>query len=190
MRIILFFLLIIFILHQNTNAQLKYQGGMLFHSGYLKIEHNNYKDYRLCHGLGGQLSFLITDHLRLGSEGYTSSLNYAENSGIYRLGWGGLLLGYQVGSKKLSPVINLTFGGGRVNDMQFVEVNTKDYEIDRIIYHKYTVMIASPSISLEYTFKSKYAAVFKIDYLIPLKSSGNDNFFCGPRFYIGLFFKR
>lgn len=184
--IFLFFLILI----HKLEAGIKYQGGMLIHSGYLKIEHPDNTQNGLCYGFGGQLSFLISEHIRAGSEGYTSYFHYPQNNGIFRLGWGGLMVGYQFSNKKIRPVLHLTFGGGGVNDMQFIEVNAKDDEADRIIYRRYAVMIVVPAISAEYTLNSKFTAVVKIDYIFPLTNSKTINFAAGPRLYMGLLFRR
>ncbi len=184
--IFLFFL----ILTHKLEAKIRYQGGMLIHSGYLSVEHPENKQNGLCYGFGGQLVFLISEHIRAGAEGYTSYFHYPQDNGIFRLGWGGILFGYQFSNKKIRPGLNFTFGGGGVNDMQFIEVDASDYEADRIIYRRFAVMIFAPAISAEYTLKSKFTAVVKIDYLVPLAGSKTSNLTAGPRLYIGLLFSR
>ncbi len=190
MRFILFIITACVFLFQKADANIRYQGGMLIHTGFLMIEHTNNHQNGLCYGFGGQLNFLISDHIRLGSEGYSSYFHYPEDNGIFRLGWGGILLGYQLNKKNLCPVLNLTIGGASVNDMQFIEVNTRDEEPDKIIYRRHSGMVISPAIVMEYKLKSKYTAIMKIDYLIPLTGSKTVLFATGPRLYMGFLFGR
>jgi len=175
---------------QQDEAKIKYRGGMLFHSGYLKTEGPSPSISGACYGIGGQLTFTPRDHFRFGAEGYASYAGYRQQDGIFKLGWGGLLAGYQFNNHKLSPVLALTLGGGKVNDLQFIDVHTGDDEIDQVIYRKYPVMLASPALSAEYALKSKLSVVMKIDYLIPLFSSHQTGFASGPRVYLGIMFNR
>ncbi len=136
------------------------------------------------------MTFTPGRHFRFGTEGYASYFNYPQKEGSFKLGWGGLLLGYQITGKKIHPILSFTLGGGKVNELQFIEVNTGDDEIDRIIYRKYPVMLASPAVSIEYALKSKLTLVMKADYLIPVFTSGERDFASGPRLYIGVLFNR
>ena len=95
---------------------------MLLHTGYLKNTGQTNNLSGACFGIGGQLTFTPRDHFRLGVEGYTSNISYKAQDGYFKLGWGGLLLGYQLGHKRIHAVISFTLGGGKVNDMQFIEV--------------------------------------------------------------------
>ena len=175
---------------RQDGSKMMYRGGMMFHSGYLKTRGPSPAISGACYGIGGQLTFTPRDHFRFGAEGYASYAGHNQHEGSYKLGWGGLLAGYQFNNRKLHPVLGLTLGGGKVNDLQFIDVNTGDDEIDQVIYRKYPVMLASPALSAEYALKSKLTVVMKIDYLIPLFSSHHAGFASGPRVYLGILFNR
>lgn len=175
---------------QQTETKVKFRGGMMLHSGYLKNTRADQPINEACYGIGGQLSYTIGNHFRLGTEGYASNLGYREQDGYYKLGWGGLLLGYQLNDKKIHPVISLTLGGGKIKDMFFIQGNTSDDVIDQVIYRKYPVMLASPSVSVEYSLKSSLTLVMKLDYLMPLFSPHHTDYAYGPRLYLGILFNR
>jgi hypothetical protein len=175
---------------QQTESNVIFRGGMMLHSGYLQNNRSTQTINGACYGIGGQLSYTLDNNFRLGSEGYASNSNYGDQDGYYKLGWGGLLLGYQFNSRKIRPVISLTLGGGKVKDMFIIEGNTSDNANDVVVFRKYPVMLATPAVSVEYAIKERLSLVLKIDYLIPLFSSNYSDFAYGPRLYLGILFNR
>jgi len=188
-------IIIILIVFQNAKPQLpdeqmKFSGGMMCHTGYIQNNRSIQKLSGICYGIGGQMTFSYRSNVRAGLEGYASNFKYRGQEGYYKLGWGGLLLGYQVSDKRLHPVVSLTLGGGKIRDLFFVEGSTSDDEIDRVIYRKYPVMLISPSISAEYSLKSKLTLVMKLDYVLPIFSLHRSDYANGPRLYLGILFNR
>jgi len=167
-----------------------FRGGMFPHIGFLYNQTDNTKIEGFCSGIGGKLVFPVTDNIRVGTEGYVTSYNYKNNDGFYKLGWGGLLIEYQFGKRKLLPVVGVTFGGGGINDLYPVSGSYVDNEPDAAIFKKYSTFIIAPQISFEYSLTAHINLATKIDYLL---YPGNDypTFIArGPRFYLGILFSR
>jgi len=144
----------------------------------------------MCSGIGGQMVFHLSDHFRLGSEGYASKYGYPGNPGFYKLGWGGLLTGYQARYKQFKPMLSLTVGGGKIHDLYHILGEVSDNLQDVSIYRVYSTMLLVPAISLHYALKGKINLAFKVDYTLPLFLDNRDNFAFGPRFYLGVMFSK
>ena len=176
---------------QETEVKKKrFIGGMVVHSGYLENSRSQDNISGVCYGIGGQMAFRFGKHFRLGTEGYASNFSYKNNEGQYKLGWGGLLVGYQLGNKKWKPVLSLTLGGGKVKDMYFVSGNVSDDYTDNVRYRVYSDMLVSPSVGIEYALKSNLSLVMKADYIIPVFSDNYTNYAYGPRIYVGILFNK
>jgi hypothetical protein len=152
--IALFLILFQFAGAQHSGTKVTFRGGMMLHLGYLHNARTVQTIGGTCNGIGGQLSFTLGNNFRLGTEGYASNLGYKEQDGYFKLGWGGLLLAYQFGNRKIHPVIGITLGGGKVKDMYFIQGSVTDEAIDEVIFRKYGVMLASPAVSIEYALKT------------------------------------
>jgi hypothetical protein len=187
--VLIAFLIITPAVGQNKN-NIKFRGGMLLHTGYLKNERNTQAINGNCFGIGGQLSYTFNNHLRFGTEGYASSFGYKEQDGYYKLGWGGILFAYQFAGEKVHPVIGLTIGGGKVKDLFFISGDVSDDFADEVIYRKYNIMLASPAISLEYSLKDRLTLIAKLDFMLPVFSDHYKDFAYGPRLYLGILFNR
>lgn len=164
-------------------------GGMFLHTGYLTNTRTTENIDGLCEGLGGQLSFFVGDNLRIGTEGYASTAKY-KGDGFYKLGWGGLMFGYEFNKWKLIPVISCTIGGGSVKDLYIINANTTDNNPDNVIFRKYSVMLISPSLSFEYPLTSIIHIVTKFDYVLSLSSNNKTDYANGPRAYVGVLFNK
>ena len=192
-----FFLFFFALLLINLHAQdtiyrnVKFRGGMMIHTGYLSNTRADQSISRFGYGIGGQLSYTIGDHFRLGTQGHASNLRYKGQEGSYKLGWGGLLLGYELRSRRLHPVVGVTIGGGHIRDVYFLETAEPDPDGTRtIVYRSYSSMLIAPSLSAEYTLKSNMTLLLKIDYILAVFSEHTEDFASGPRVYLGILFNR
>ena len=175
----------------SSELPIKFRGGMMLHTSYLGNTRTEHPLSGIGYGIGGQLSYAIGDHFRLGTQGHASNLRYKGQEGTYKLGWGGLLIGYQITYGRLHPVVGLTLGGGHIKDMYFLETTNLDPDGTRtIIYRNYSSMLISPSLSAEYTLKSNMTLLLKIDYIFPVFSEHKEDFASGPRLYLGILFNR
>lgn len=175
---------------QDTEKPVLFTGGMYLHTGYLQTNRTAQTINGLCSGIGGQMVFHLSKHFRLGTEGYASNYSYSANPGFYKLGWGGLLAGFQTGSRRIKPMLSLTVGGGKVRDLYLVSGGVDDNLPDQAVYRVYSTMLAVPALSLHYALTRKINLAFKIDYALPVFFDEPENYAFGPRFYIGFLFNK
>lgn len=78
---------------QGAGVVKGFDGGMMLHTGFVKGEFP-----QLAHtvsgmpfGIGGVIRVHLGEHWRVGSEGYVSTLQQANNGSYVKYGWGGLL---------------------------------------------------------------------------------------------------
>jgi hypothetical protein len=178
------------VLGQEKEKPVVFTGGMYLHTGYVKNSGINQEINGMCSGIGGQMVFHLTEHFRLGSEGYASEYGYPGNPGFYKLGWGGLLTGYQARFNRVKPMISLTLGGGKIRDLYHVSGEVTDNIPDISVYRVYSTMLLVPAISLHYALKGKINLALKVDYTLPVFLGHTDNFAFGPRFYLGVMFSK
>ena len=171
-----------------------YSGGMMLHTGYLsggKVNINPRETIELQgapFGLGGLLRFHFGKHLRIGGEGYNSTLHYGKNNSFLALSWGGLLVDspWKV-TDRLTFFGGGTIGGGNVKNIT-VTNNHPILPIEQeALYRKYAVMIADPFIGMEYALNRRMLLITKIDYLVNFTGKQSD-FTTGPRVYLGIIF--
>ncbi len=184
--------LCLFLLRASAQEKenMKYSGGMFLHSGYIENSRQNQKISGFCYGIGGQISFHLSSHFRIGTEGYASNYHYSSGNGYYKLGWGGILFGYEVGDFKWQPVANVTIGGGKVSDLYILNGNIDDAASDEVVYRIYSDMLIAPAVQLEYPLSSLTKLTMKVDYIIPLFSDHYIDYAYGPRLYLGVLFSR
>jgi len=184
---------IVFLFIQTAFSQEKmehFRGGMLLHAGYLSNNAYPTKINGLCTGIGGKMVFPVWRGVRIGGEGYVSNYTYKESNGFYKLGWGGLLIEYQFSKKRVSPVLGVTFGGGKVSDLFPVSGNYADNEPDVAIFKVYSSFIIAPQVSVEYSLNSHMNLVAKVDYLFYPGIDYPSFVASGPRLSIGFLFSR
>ena len=176
------------IVQAGNDSTSLFTGGMLLHSGYIKNNNSSYQVDGLCFGLGGKLAFHIGNHLRLGSEGFSSNINYQNNDGYYKLGYGGLLIEYQFLPKKVTPVLGFAVGAGTIKDLYVLQGSIDDNKSDEVIYKVYSVLLVTPSLSLEYALSEKIKIALRLDYIINLTDEYQNDFASGSRIHLGVLF--
>jgi len=167
-------------LYAQDNNQSKLIGGMYVHSGYL----SNINDFS--YGLGGKISFKLSDCFRIGAEGYGSSSEFKNDGSFYSIGWGGVLGEFLFYNKKKSNfIIGFTVGGAVNKQMDIIKINNEIGVPDMVFWRKESSLILSPFLSFEYAISKKANLSMKCDYLI---SPSNEIFNSGLRVYIGCLF--
>ncbi len=167
-----------------------FKGGMFLHAGYISNTNANPHIDGLCTGIGGKISFRTGNHFRFGTEGYVSTYEYKDSEGFYKLGWGGLLAEYQFLNKKYTPVVGVTFGGGKITDLYPLLGDFKDNVGDIAIYKVFGTMVIAPHVSFEYKITHNINFVVKADYLLYPGLDYPDFVAKGPRLYVGILFSR
>lgn len=179
-----------------------YSGGMMLHSGYIfggksmpQVGGVSVGDVinmsGFPFGLGGAVRFCFGDYLRIGTEGYSTTLNYNKNASYSRVGWGGLLAdcAFRFKDKHLL-FVGLTVGGGSSKNLTLMSDTKSDWEVEEnTSYRKYAFMALDPFLGYEYSLTPKIHLIFKLDYLLNV-SNPQPDFCTGPRVYVGFMFCR
>lgn len=178
-----------------------FSGGMMVHSGYLfggelnivGSDNNPIGSQTIegiPFGIGGAMRFHFGKHLRVGCEGYSSTLNYGETGSYLTIGWGGILADYLWKHNKFSFFAGGTLGGGVVKNTTFFNKVDLDFIAEQEnSFRKYGLMLCTPFVGVEYDLTSKIKLVLKTDYMIDITNQQPD-FVNGVRFYLGFMFSR
>lgn len=140
-------------------------------------------------GIGGAVKVHFGQHLRIGSEGYSTKLSYGVKGSYSHIGWGGVLVdGYwEVG--KWNLFVGGTIGGGGSTNVTL----TNPYHVDEtteenVSFRKYSFMCLCPFVGFEYALTEKVHLTAKVDWLFNVSNPQPD---CpmGPRLYLGFMFR-
>jgi len=171
-----------------------YAGGMMLNSGYLfggKYDLNGASKtiQGVPFGIGGVMKLCFGKHLRVGFEGYTSSLAYDSNKSSVSLGWGGVLADCKWELGKVTLFAGASFGGGRYKHIINTETKDAEYNEDLFLYRSIPVLVGVPFIGIEYAISTRLHLSAKVDTTIYLNKNESD-FVKGPRLYLGFLFCR
>jgi len=208
-KILLFFLLgmpaLLWADMDSTKIFQGCSGGMLLHTGYLFGQNQNApRDAEgvLCSpqgamfGIGGAVRVHLMNHLRIGGEGFVSTMPSTTTdcrqrlqSGSYiRTGWGGVLADAYWRCEKIWPYIGCTLGGGAMRSLYILEGNENDWEEeDRALFHKESFFFLDPYVGLDWCMKEKVHMTFRFDWLVALHHSALVQP-TGPRISVGFMF--
>ena len=175
-------------------------GGMMLHTGYVQSRditfyntdgsvHETLQMKGAPFGIGGAIRAHFGKHLRVGSEGYVSTLVYGKYKSYSSIGWGGLLMDCVWSLKRWTPFIGGTIGGGSVKNVTLLDETPQDFVIEQqsTSYRKYAFMALNPFVGVEYALTAKIHFVFKMDYLLNL-TDWQDDYVNGVRFFVGVMF--
>jgi hypothetical protein len=193
---------------RRSMAYSGYQGGMMFNVGYVESRDFQFQNNsglplgepsRLSGasmGLGGALRVGFGKYLRVGIEGYVSTLKYQPQGSSAKIGWGGLLLDSHWHIKKFTIFTGGVIGGGSYTHITMIDkmgVNSveNDYIVENqyISYRHYPFLAIVPFVGMEYSLTKRISMVAKIDYMLNV-THWADDYAAGPRFFIGFMFGR
>ncbi len=173
--------------HKNKVCQ-GYSGGMMLHAGYLADGSSSpFARSGFTTGIGGAVKIHLWKHLRVGSEGYVSSMKL-DNDGYIESGWGGVLAEWWGHHKRFHPYAGLTLGGGSRKSLHLFEGDSTDWEKEENAVYNITPFFAvAPYIGCEFSLTGRLKLALKLDYLVALhkKEVLNPH---GPRLYFGFIF--
>ena len=159
-----------------------YQGGMMFNVGYVQSREFQFQDNNglplgesnrlsgASMGLGGALRVGFGKYLRVGIEGYVSTLKYHPKGSSAKIGWGGLLLDSHWHIKKFTIFTGGVIGGGSYTHIAMIDkgMNTSknDYIVENqyVSYRHYPFLAIVPFVGMEYSLTKRISVVAKIDY--------------------------
>jgi hypothetical protein len=188
-KLLAFFLLISLIMNAQEHREL-FRGGMFLHTGFVQNQLEFPAVSGMVTGIGGKITFRTGEHIRLGTEGYVSNYGYGENEGQYKLGWGGLLAEYQMNENRITPVLGITLGGGKIHDLYVTAGEYHDNLTDEAIYKVYASFVVTPHFSLEMSLSDHINLVGKVDYVFYPGIKYSSYVAKGPRVYFGVLFMR
>lgn len=165
-----------------------FDGGMMVHTGYLsgRVEPLNYQASGYPFGIGGVLRFRVGSHLRVGTEGYVSTLGQLNNGSYLRMGWGGLLADIRWPARRIVPYAGLCLGGGKTTTLLMFDGSASDWKPEtRAVLHSEPFMLVNPYFGIEYTLTTAVHITLKADRLVPLSGEAIPT---GVRLYLGFIF--
>ncbi len=192
---------------RHSMAYNGYQGGMMYNVGYVQSREFQFHDnngsplgqpHRLSGasmGLGGALRVGFGKYLRVGIEGYVSTLKYQPKGSSAKIGWGGLLLDSHWHIKKFTIFTGGVIGGGSYTHIAMIDkgANTavNDYVVENqyVSYRHYPFLAIVPFVGMEYSLTKRISVVAKIDYMLNA-TNWADDYATGPRFFVGFMFGR
>ena len=166
-----------------------FDGGMMVHTGYLKgsLDAIGYEAKGMPMGIGGVIHLHIGNHIRIGSEGYVSTLGQRDNGSYLKYGWGGLLADAYWVVGRFQPYTGITLGGGAMTTLLMMEEPASSWApINGTRYHRQGFMAVDPFIGCDFIVSGPMHLTLKVDYLCALSRSNllPD----GPRIYFGFLF--
>ena len=166
-----------------------FDGGMMVHTGYIKgsLDAIGYEAKGMPMGIGGVIRLHIGNHIRIGSEGYVSTLGQRDNGSYLKYGWGGLLADAYWVAGRFQPYTGITLGGGAMTTLLMMEEPASSWApINGTRYHRQGFMAVDPFIGCDFIVSGPMHLTLKVDYLCALSKSNllPD----GPRIYFGFLF--
>ena len=178
-----------------------YSGGMMLHTGYLfgtdpqaPVKHG-----RTCSpqgatfGIGGAIRVHLLQHLRIGTEGYVSTMNSGmtdcsrllQKGSYLRSGWGGLLADAYWKKDRWIPYLGMGVGGGSLKGLYLLEGSQDDWAAEsNAVAHKTPFVYVAPYVGVNFSLTKKIQVSLKIDWMLAFHQSALV-MPTGPRAYIG-----
>ncbi len=166
-----------------------FDGGMMVHTGYLSgnLDGIGYQAEGAPIGIGGVIRLHLGGHIRVGTEGYVSTLGQRNNGSYLKYGWGGLLADTYMVLGRFQPYAGLTLGGGAMTTLLMFEEPASPWApIDGTSYRKQGFMAVDPFVGCDFVVAGPMHLTLKVDYLCALSDSKLLPH--GPRVYFGFLF--
>lgn len=182
-----------------------FSGGMMGHAGYLFGENADAPktdNGLICSpqggtfGLGGALRVHLWKHLRVGGEGFVSTMNsgttnmkHVLQEGSYiRTGWGGVLMDACWRKEKVWPYIGGSVGGGAMRSLYVLDGSQDDWIAENKAYlHKQSFFYVNPYVGMDWCMTQKVHMTFRVDWMVALHA-GEVVLPTGPRLLVGFMF--
>ena len=170
-----------------------FSGGMMLHAGWVSrgdmvVGSSTQSLSGATLGIGGAVRFRFGDHLRIGTEGYTSSLGYGKWGSSLSIGWGGLLVDWSWKMGKFTPYFGATIGGGVVKNLTLTHTPSLDtIPEEGTSYRTYGMGVVVPFVGVEYPLTERMSLTIKSDWMFGLGRTEFD-FPSGIRCYVGAIF--
>ena len=179
-------------------------GGMMGHVGYL-FGHpadatlptgENISPQGMTYGLGGSMRVHLWKHLRVGMEGFSSTMksgvsdqhDFLQDGSYIRTGWGGVIADACWRLEKIWPYIGGSVGGGAMRTLSIVEGSQDDWLPEEMaVLHKQGFGYVNPYVGMDYCITRRIHATFRLDWMLAFANK-QLVYPTGPRLYIGIMF--
>ncbi len=168
-------------------------GGMMLNTGYMSGIDNPYglNIHGVTFGVGGVARVHLSNHLRVGFEGYFSNVGLSKilrKGSFNKVFWTGALVDWFWHVGKFYPYIGASIGGGMETAYYMFEGNRNDWLPEtKAVFNKDPFFAIDPFVGIEYQLKGSVHLTLKADYLLGLRNS-TINQPSGPRIYFGIIF--
>ena len=179
-------------------------GGMMGHVGYL-FGHpadatlptgEKISPQGMTYGLGGSMRVHLWKHLRVGMEGFSSTMksgvsdqhDFLQKGSYIRTGWGGVIADACLRMEKVWPYIGGSVGGGAMRTLSIVDGSQDDWQAEGVaILHKQGFGYVNPYVGMDYCITKRIHATFRLDWMLAFANK-QLIFPTGPRLYVGIMF--
>lgn len=169
-------------------AQVHFDGGMMVHTGYLSasLPAGGYDAAGVPFGIGGTMRIHLGPVVRLGGEGFISTLSLMDNGSYVRIGWGGVVAEARWKIGRWHPFAGATLGGGSANSLLVFNGDTDDWLAEpNTVFHTESFMLVDPHLGVEYALTERIVLTSRLSWLLPLRSVDVP---LGPRLFVGFVF--
>lgn len=209
MRQRLFFLILfvssmVFAATDSTTIFQGYSGGMMLHAGYLFGDNpaavlsdgSSLSSKGMTCGIGGSLRVNLMRHLRVGCEGfvstmnsqYTNQRNYLQSGSYVRTGWGGVLADACWRGEHIWPFVGGSIGGGAMRTLAVSQGSEEDWlPEESAVLHKQGFMYINPYIGIDWCMTKRVHVCLRMDWMLAF-AERSVLFPTGPRLYVGFMF--
>mgnify|MGYP002517798207 CR=1 FL=1 len=181
-----------------------YSGGMMLHAGYLFGQNpsailpsgESISPQGLTTGIGGSLRINLWKRLRVGCEGYVSTMksgatdmrNFLQSGSYIRTGSGGVIADACWRMDKVWPYIGGSIGGGAMRSLYVLEGSQDDWVAEDAAWlHKTSFFYVNPYVGLDWCMTQKVHMTFRVDWMMALHK-GDLVMPTGPRLLVGFMF--
>lgn len=192
------------VVKEKTPVFQGYSGGMMLHVGYLFGKNpsavlpsgESISPQGLTTGIGGSLRVNLWKCLRVGCEGYVSTMKSGATdmkdilqSGSYvRTGSGGLIADACWRLEKVWPFIGASVGGGAMRTLSIVDGTEEDWQPEQFaMLTKQGFGYVSPYIGMDWCMTKRIHMTFRMDWMLAM-SQKRLLLPTGPRLYVGFMF--
>lgn len=190
---------------EKTHVYQGFSGGMMLHAGYLfgrdshapvSSDGQSISPQGGTFGIGGALRVHLWHHLRVGFEGFVSTMpsgltdryNLLASGSYLRTGCGGVLADCCWRLDKAWPYIGGTIGGGSLKGLYILEGDQNSWAPDSYsIFHKESFFYVAPYVGCDYCITRKVHITLRLDWVLAVHK--NELVLpTGPRVYFGFMF--
>lgn len=191
--------------HDSIPVFQGYSGGMMLHAGYQfgKSDAPRCNEWSgATFGIGGALRVNLWNHLRVGAEGYVSTMpttttnqaNTLAKGSYVRSGWGGVLADACWRAEKVWPYIGASIGGGACKSLYIYDGSQYDWDSETdAAFNRQAFFYVDPYVGVDICLTRRVHLTLKLDWQLAVGRRLADNRHhllqpTGPRLYFGFLF--